>query len=51
MTEMEHITRMNSITTITDTQKVLHLMRGVLNENNSSHTTRKHLVEINTYGK
>ena len=30
---------------------MLHMMEGVLNEMKSSHTTRKHLAEINTYGK
>ena len=48
---MEHLTRMNSTTIITDKLWMLYLMKGVLNETNSSHTTRKHLERINTYGK
>ena len=42
MTEIEHLTRMNSTTIITDTLQMLYLMRGALNKMNSSHTTRKH---------
>ena len=42
MTEMENLTRMNSTTIIIDILQMLHLMEGVLNETNSSHTTRKH---------
>ena len=30
---------------------MLHLLKRVLTETNSSHATRKYLVEINTYGK
>ena len=42
MTEMEHLTRMNSTTIITDTLQMLYLMKGALNETNSSHAARKH---------
>ena len=42
MIEMEHLTRMNSTTIITDTLQILYLMKGALNKMNSSHTTRKH---------
>ena len=42
MIEMEHLTRMNSTTIIIDILQMLHLMEGVLNEMNSSHTTRNH---------
>ena len=42
MTEMEHLTRTNSTTIITDKLRMLYLMKGVLNKMNSSHTTRNH---------
>ena len=42
MIEMEHITRMNSTTIITNTLQMLYMMKGELNKMNSSHTTRKH---------
>ena len=42
MIEMEHLTRMNSTTIIAYTLQMIYLMKGALNETNSSHTTRKH---------
>ena len=51
MVDMENITSMNSMKTITNTEQMLHLTERVLNETNSSRTTRNHSVEINIYGK
>ena len=41
VTEIEHLTRMNSIAIITDTSQMIYLMKGALNKMNSSHTTRR----------
>ena len=40
VTEMEHLTRMNSTTIITYTLQMLYLMKGAINKMNYSHTTR-----------